>query len=213
MLRKCNNNHGHYRGDLCPVCGEKGKFLMSEEELKRIGGIMSGILRHFPDQFGVMMDDNGWVSILDLVEAIKTRKIGLHWLRPLHIEAIVETDDKNRYQVDGEMVRATYAHTIDVNLSDLPMATLPTLYYPVTEDEVDIVLEQGLTPTDRSKVHLSGSIEKATEAGQIRTEKPIILQIDAKKAIQNGVFIRQAGKDVYIADEIDVKYVSRLEGS
>ena len=90
MLRKCNNNHGYYRGDLCPACSEKGKFLMSEEELKRIGGIMSGILRHFPEQFGVMMDDNGWVSILDLVDAIKTRKIGLHWLRPLHIEAIVE---------------------------------------------------------------------------------------------------------------------------
>lgn len=213
MLRKCNNNHGYYRGDLCPVCSEKGKFLMSEEELKRIGGIMSGILRHFPDQFGVMMDDNGWVSILDLVEAIKTRKIGLHWLRPLHIEAIVETDEKNRYQVDGEMVRATYAHTIDINLSDLPLATLPTLYYPVTEDEVEIVLEQGLTPTDRSKVHLSGSVDKATEAGKIRTEKPIILQIDAEKAIADGVSIRQAGKDVFIADEINAKYVSRLKGS
>jgi putative RNA 2'-phosphotransferase len=213
MLRKCNNGHGYYRGDLCPTCNEKGKFLMSDEELKRIGGIMSGILRHFPDQFGVMMDDNGWVSIIDLVDAIKTRKIGLHWLRPHHIEAIVETDEKHRYQVDGEMVRATYAHTIDVNLSDLPMAELNELYYPVTEDEVDIILEQGLTPTDRSKVHLSGSIQKATEAGQIRTENPIILQIDAGKAIKNGVSIRKAGKDVYISDDIDVKYISRLKGS
>jgi len=85
------------------------------------------------------------------------------------------------------------------------------LYYPVTEEEVEIIMEQGILPTDRNKVHLSGSIEKAMEAGKIRTENPVILKIDAKKAMEEGIDIRKAGKDVYIADEIDAKYISILE--
>ena len=74
------------------------------------------------------------------------------------------------------MIRATYGHTIDVNLDDLPIADIDEFYYPVTEEEVDIIIEGGLHPTDRKKVHLSGSIEKALEAGKVRTERPLILE-------------------------------------
>ena len=48
-----------------------------------------------------------------------------------------------------------------------------SFYYPVTEEEIDIILEGGLNPIDRKNVHLSGSIEKAIEAGKVRTEDPL----------------------------------------
>jgi putative RNA 2'-phosphotransferase len=96
-----------------------------------------------------------------------------------------------------------------VNLDDLPEADLDKFYYPVTEEEADIILEGGLHPIDRKKVHLSGSIKKAVEAGKVRTDKPMILVIDGKKAIKDGLKIYQAGKDVYITDMIDAKYISR----
>ncbi|HDD57584.1 MAG TPA: RNA 2'-phosphotransferase, partial [Thermoplasmatales archaeon] len=85
------------------------------------------------------------------------------------------------------------------------------LYYPVTEEELEFVLESGLHPSDRKKVHLSGTIEKAMEAGKVRTENPVILKIDAKSAIKDGLKIYKAGKDVYVADSIDKKYISKLE--
>jgi hypothetical protein len=83
----------------------------------------------------------------------------------------------------------------------------------VTEEEIDIILEGGLNPIDRKNVHLSGSIEKAIEAGKVRTEVPLILRIDGKKAIEDGVQIFRAGKDVYITDRIDAKYISKAEDS
>jgi putative RNA 2'-phosphotransferase len=109
------------------------------------------------------------------------------------------------------MIRATYGHTIDVSPDDLPLADLDKFYYPVTEEEADMIIEGGLYPADRKKVHLSGSIEKAIEAGKVRTEDPLILKIDGKKAKKDGMKIYHAGTDVFITDSIDAKYISKVK--
>ena len=212
MLSECEE-HGYYRGESCPVCGEKGKFLMNEKELNSLSRIIAGALRHFPEKIGLMMDGKGWVDISSLIEAIGTGRSGFNWLRIHHIEALVDTDPRERYQIDGGMIRATYGHTIDVNLDDLPLADIDVFYYPVTEEEADIILEGGLRPIDRKKVHLSGTIEKAIEAGKIRTTHPLILKIDGVKAKKDDIKIYHAGKDVYITDNVDAKYISKVTDS
>ena len=210
MLSKCEE-HGYYRGESCPLCDNKGKFLMNEGELNSLSRIIAGALRHFPEKLGLMMDGKGWVDISTLIEAIGSSRSGFNWLRVHHIEALVETDPRGRYQIDGGMIRATYGHTIEVSPDDLPIAELDEFFYPVTEEEADIIVEGGLRPTDRKKVHLSGSIEKAVEAGRVRTEEPLILKIDGKKAKKDGLKIYHAGKDVYITEGIEAKYISKVE--
>ena len=212
MLGKCDE-HGYFRGETCPVCKTKGKFLMSDRELDSLGRIMAGVLRHFPEKLGVTIDGHGWVDISEFVEAVGVSRSGFQWLRDHHVEAIALTDPKGRYQVDGGMIRATYGHTIDVRLDDLPPAEIDEFYYPVTEEEIDIILEGGLNPIDRKNVHLSGSIEKAIEAGKVRTEVPLILRIDGKTAMKDGVKIYQAGKDVYITERIEAKYISKADST
>ena len=212
MLSECEE-HGYFRGEACPVCDDKGKFLMNEQEMNSLSLIMAGALRHFPEKLGLMMDGKGWVDILRLIKAIGTSRSGFNWLRIHHIEALVSTDKRGRYQIDGGMIRATYGHSIDVDLDDLPLGKLDNYYYPVTEEEADIVIEGGLNPIDRKKVHLSGSIEKAIEAGRVRTEEPMILVINGKKAREDGVNIYHAGTDVYITKNIDAKYISKLDDS
>lgn len=210
MLGKCDE-HGYYRGETCPVCDKKGKFLMSDRELDSLGRIMAGVLRHFPEKLGVMVDGHGWVDISEFVEAVGVSRSGFQWLKEHHIEAIALTDPKGRYQIDGGMIRATYGHTIDIRLDDLPIAEIDDFYYPVTEEEIDIILEGGLNPIDRKSVHLSGSIEKAIEAGKVRTEIPLLLHIDGRKAREDGIQIYKAGKDVYITERIDAKYISKAD--
>jgi putative RNA 2'-phosphotransferase len=210
MLSECEE-HGYYRGESCPLCDKKGKFLMNEAELNSLSRIIAGALRHFPEKLGLMMDGKGWVDIISLIEAIGTSRSGFNWLRVHHVEALVETDPRGRYQIDGGMVRATYGHTLDISPDDLPIADLDEYFYPVTEEEADIIIEGGLHPTDRKKVHLSGSIEKAIEAGRVRTDVPFILRIDGKKAKKDGLNIFHAGKNVYITEGIDAKYISKID--
>jgi putative RNA 2'-phosphotransferase len=209
MLSECDE-HGYFRGELCPICNEKGKFLMNEHELNALSRILAGALRHFPDKLGLMMDGKGWVDIDELIHLIGSGRSGFKWLKKHHIEALADTDPRRRYQIDGGMIRATYGHTIDVILDDLPEADLDEFFYPVSEEEAEMVIEGGLKPVDRKKVHLSGSIQKAIEAGKVRTEDPLILRIDGKKARKDGMKIYHAGADVYITDSIDAKYISKI---
>lgn len=207
MLRECEA-HGYFRGETCPDCDEEGKFLMNERELNRVGKIMAGILRHFPDSFNLELDGNGFVNVFEMLEAVKEQKEDLHWIKDHHVFGIVYTDPKGRYELDGNQIRATYGHSLDVD-PDLPTDDIPEeLYYPVAEEELEIVLERGIEPGDRSKVHLSGTYDSAMEAGRHRSDNPIILAVDASGAIEDGLVIGQAGTTVYTCDEVDAKFLS-----
>ena len=210
MLKECAQ-HGYFRADVCPVCGQSGRFLMNDRELDHLGRILTGILRHFPDRYGLSIDPTGWVSLPQTVRAISQRHPSYQWLRVQHLVAIAETDAKGRYEVRDDRVRATYGHTLEVD-PDLPTENIPDqLYYPVTAEEAGIVLEVGLKPSDRRKVHLSKTAEDARSAGSVRTPEPIVLEVDAKRARADGLVIRRAGKTVYVVDRVRPEYLRRRD--
>ncbi|MBS3777796.1 MAG: RNA 2'-phosphotransferase, partial [Candidatus Thermoplasmatota archaeon] len=109
------------------------------------------------------------------------------------------------------MIRAKYGHSIDVSLDDLPLADADEFFYPVTEEEADIVLENGIHPIDRKKVHLSTTIEKAVEAGSVRSDHPLILRVDGIKAREEGIEIYQATSDVCVTEEIGADFLSQVD--
>ncbi len=184
---------------------------MSDQELERIGRTMAGALRHFPDKFGLSMDEQGFVPMRGFISAMKKNNPRYHWLRPHHIIALIETDPKGRYQSSNDLIRATYGHSLDLDLR-LPTDNIPDhLYYPTTEEETDIVLETGLKPSDRKLVHLSKTYADAFNAGKVRTDTPIILEIDAKGVIEEGMQIQRATRTIYLVQEIPAKFLSRAE--
>jgi len=210
MLKECAQ-HGYFRADSCPVCGQPGRFLMNDRELDHLGRILTGILRHFPDRYGLTVDEHGWISLPQIARSISQKHPAYHWLRPQHLMAIAETDPKGRYEVRDDAIRATYAHTIEVEL-DLPTDNIPPqLFYPVTEEEATIVLEVGLKPSDRKKVHLSKTAGDAHSAGSVRTPKPVILEVDTERARADGIVIMQAGKTVFLVDRVPPEYLKRID--
>jgi putative RNA 2'-phosphotransferase len=210
MLRECRD-HGYFRAEYCSVCGEEGRFLMNDEELDRLSRTMAGALRHFPERFDLQMDRQGFVDLRAFVEALHRKQRRYHWLRPHHILAIIETDNKGRYEFKDGMIRATYAHSFDVELDASSIGTPDKLYYPTTSEEVDIVLEVGLKPSDRKKVHLSRAVGDAVNAGRVRTPEPIILEVDAKAAAEDGIVIQKAGKTVYLTNDVPPQYLTRMQ--
>ncbi|MGI0054885.1 MAG: RNA 2'-phosphotransferase [Thermoplasmata archaeon] len=208
MLKECEQ-HGYFRGTECPVCAQEGRFLMDDRELDHLGRVLTGILRHFPDRYGLTMDAHGWVSLPQIVRAVSQRHRGYPWLRVHHLVAIAETDAKGRYEVRDDFVRATYGHTLDIQL-DLPTENIPdALYYPVTEAEAAVVLEVGLKPSDRKKVHLSKTADDARAAGAVRTPQPVILEVDTKAARAAGLVIMRAGTTVYLVDVVPPEHLKR----
>jgi len=211
MLAQCRQ-HDYFRGEVCPLCDQPGRFLMKDHEIDRVGRMMAGILRHFPERFGLTMDSRGWVDLDAFVDAIKdSRQNYGRWLRRQHIVALVDSDEKGRYQIDGGMIRATYAHSVQVNLDDLPECTLDKLYFPVSEEEQDLVLETGLRPSDRNMIHLSATPERAYSAGRVHNPDPLLIEVDVPRASQAGNFIFRAGKAVYVTDAVEPDFLSKFD--
>ena len=208
MLRECRT-HGNFRGEICPQCGDEGKFLLSDEELERITRIIAGCLRHFPQRYGLKLDPGGWVSVDELVGAVLRKVPRYRFLKSSHIQAIVETDDKGRYEIKDGLMRATYGHTLNVIL-DLPTDNIPPkLFYPIPKSKSDQIIVEGIKPVRRNKVHLSGSIETCVTAGVSIKEEIEVLEVDAEAMQKDGIKIMRAGKVVYLCDDVPPNYVKR----
>ncbi len=210
MLRECEE-HGYFRDERCPVCDEEGKFLMSTEEMDKVGRTMAGILRHFPERFELEMDDQGFVSLREMVSAMRDNNRRMHWLRTHHVIALVESDPKGRYQVSGDNVRATYGHTLELDLRH-PSDNIPDeLFYPATSEEAEIILETGIIPADRRMVHLSKTYEDAFSAGSVRVDEPVILAVDTVRARADGIEIGRAARTVYLCSQVPPEYLSESQ--
>ena len=206
MIRECEE-HGYFRDERCPVCGDEGKFIMSDFEVEKIGRTLAAILRH--GKFGLEMDSRGNVSLRDVMAKIRERNPRMNWLRARHLEALVETDPKGRYVINGGMIRATYGHTIPLDIR-LDCENIPDeLFYPATHEEAELLLESGIFPADRAMVHLSLTYRDALRAGSVRTEDPVILVIDTGVCMELGSDIGRAARTVFLcrsvpADAIDI---------
>ena len=205
--------HGFFRGEKCPLSGEEGVLVMSPRHLDQFGRIMAGVLRHFPDKFDLEMDKQGWVEATEFVEAVKLQRRHFHFLETKHLQAVVETDPKGRYQLNSGRLRATYAHTLDLDL-DLPTDQNPEhLYFACSQEDSDEYLEHGLYPGDRNMVHLSSTRLNALEAGRHIIGKPIVLLADVRAVEGAGHEIMKACKTVYLTKDIPGEFLKKLPDS
>lgn len=205
MIRKCEE-HGCFRGEVCPECEQEGQFILDDEREDKLGRFVSGALRHFPDKLGLSMYEDGWVSI-NALTASASRKY--KWPKKYHIYALVESDEKGRYEISGGKIRAVYGHSVGVVL-DYPLYEGEFAYYGVSPEEVDILLEEGLRPVKQKYLHLSTTLEKAIEVALIHTENPSIFKIDTVAAIDDGLNIMTANEDILLTDEIPADYIVEI---
>jgi putative RNA 2'-phosphotransferase len=205
MIKNCQK-HGFFRRDVC-TCGDAGTLILNDEQTERLGRFISGALRHFPDDLGLAMNQHGWVDVDFLVDAMRTR---YKWSSKEKLFSIIESDEKGRYELKGNKIRARYGHSVDVDL-DYDENTQPELYYGASREEVDILLEKGIRPVKQRYVHLSTSADKAREVAKIHTEDPVLLVINAREAQNDGVAILSATENIVLSDEIPPQYLSLMK--
>ncbi|MCX8172088.1 MAG: RNA 2'-phosphotransferase [Archaeoglobaceae archaeon] len=204
-IRFCPD-HGFYRGENCP-CGIKGEVVLNKERVEKLGKFVSGILRHFPSKFELEIDDNGWVNFEALARVVNKK---YRWANRWVLKALILSDEKKRYELKGDKIRARYGHSIDVKLNDMPEAQEDTLYYGTSEEEASRMLEIGIKPVNQTYVHLSTTLERSLEVASLRTKKPIVFEIDAKQARADGVRILKANDTIALAKEVSAKYIKKI---
>jgi putative RNA 2'-phosphotransferase len=173
-----------------------------EQDLKaKVSKYMSYLLRHNPEN--LKMDKHGFVDLDELLEKLNER---FQIDKEFTLE-IVEKSDRKRFEIVENKIRALYGHTIPVKLKLEEDKVTKVFYHGTTQNAASEILRGGLKPMRRRWVHLSPTVEIATEVGLRRTKSPVILEINAEAARKNGLRFYKATNKVYVCDAILPEYI------
>lgn len=92
---------------------------------------LSGILRHFGEEFGIEVDEEGWARVEDVLRVLKER----YGIGRKHLELIVKFDKKERFEIRNGKIRAKYGHSIAVNTAWSEGGDIPAKLYHATSPE------------------------------------------------------------------------------
>lgn len=174
--------------------------------LIRISKFISLVLRHDPGKIGLSLDANGWASVDELLQ--KAPKLGLHFDRAT-LEQVVAENEKKRFAFseDGQKIRASQGHSIEVNLELQPVSPPNVLYHGTAERFRESILQKGLIPGSRNHVHLSADTQTATIVGK-RHGKPIIFIVRAREMEQAGFLFYLSENKVWLTEHVPVQYLT-----
>lgn len=162
------------------------------------------ILRHKPEEIGILLDEHGWANVDDLIAGIaKSRPFTMEQL-----EEIVASDEKQRYSFneDKSLIRANQGHSIPVDV-ELEEKTPPEyLFHGTGEKYVVSINAQGLIPKSRLYVHLSTDYETAVKVGK-RHGRPCVYRVAAGDMVKDGYNFYQSVNGVWLTKKVPVKYL------
>lgn len=175
---------------------------------RRISKLLSLILRHRPDEFGLNMDEYGYIPLDEVTEAVQQRysEVGEEDIRSL-----VDDSKPKRFEIVDEYIRALYGHSFYLEIDDDPIDPPEKLFMGTTVKAGRKVSEEGLRPVDRSYLHLSMTRETA-EARSHEPGEPCVVEIEAKKAFEEGGIEFYARGEVILSREIPAEYVGEVSG-
>ena len=175
-------------------------------DLKKVSKYFSYLLRHKPDSIGLVLDDQGWASIEELISKTKDFKLTKEL-----IDVVVETNDKQRFGIssDGTKIRANQGHSIDIDL-DLEAQTPPPFLLHGTADRfIEGITKEGLNKQKRHHVHLTESAAVAKAVGS-RYGKIVLLQIDSETMNNKGYKFFKTANNVWLVESIPYEFISTI---
>lgn len=191
---------------------------MLQKTGRKLGSTLCMVLRHQPEHIGVAMDKQAWVNVDELIRKFNEYNSGRKFYLSLPVlMELVRTDDKQRYGLrqmgTNLMIRCRQGHSISWLEMDYREEIPPQiLYHGTITTYLDSIMDKGLLPMERQKVHLSKDISTAKKVAARRSSKgnPVILQVNTALMTADSVSFYLADNDVWLTDYVDPKYLMLL---
>ena len=143
--------------------------------MKKYSKFLSLVLRHKPEVAGLTLDANGWTTTSSVVAALRSR---FDVFSHRDLEELVRDNDKQRFVIDGNRIRANQGHSIEIDLALEPKQPPTALYHGTKVSYLDSIMDIGLIKGSRQHVHLSPDIETATLVARRRSGRSVIFVLD-----------------------------------
>jgi putative RNA 2'-phosphotransferase len=179
-----------------------------DESLIRLSKTISHALRHAPEEYGLELDSEGWVEVEDLLAALRKRRSAWRTVSLIDINAIIAGSEKQRFELVAGKIRAYYGHSTAEKVEKQPVPPPATLYHGTTAQAAAAIRREGLKSMKRQYVHLSTDEKTARVVALRRTNQPVILRIDARKASEQGVNFYAGNEDIWLADPIPPEFIT-----
>ena len=183
---------------------------MSPQQEKRLSKLLSLMLRHEPEKFGLTLDQHGFVPLADVLRAVRSRR---EWqdTGEEQIRLVVRHSDKQRFEIQGENIRARYGHSVEGQIDYEPVEPPEILYHGTAPQSLPAIRREGLRAMRRQYVHLSIEPEQARLVGSRHAPRPVILRVRAREAWQSGVKFYRPEARLFLADAVPAEFVENEE--
>ncbi len=171
---------------------------MDERRLVKVSKYLSRHLRHDPGRIGIELDGQGWVDVDVLLKALERQHFRLSLEE---LEAVVASNDKQRFAMRDGRIRASQGHTVAVDLDLDPSDPPPELYHGTTGGFLDAIRDEGIKAMNRHDVHLSPDWETAVKVGS-RRGAPVILVVDAAAMAERGHLFYRSENGVWLTEHV-----------
>ena len=174
-------------------------------DLVKASKFMSLVLRHKPEQIGLLLDEQGWADIGELIE--KAGAHGVALTREL-IAEVVATSDKQRFAIEetGQRIRANQGHSVEIDLGLEPRTPPETLFHGTAEKSLAAIRAEGLKAGSRQHVHLSRDEQTAIKVGS-RHGRPVVLRIAAGRMHEQGHAFFLSTNGVWLTDCVPSQFI------
>lgn len=174
-----------------------------EQRTVKVSKYLSKHLRHRPERIGLTLDAHGWVAVDDLIRATAAHNFPI---TRAELDHVVAVNDKQRFTVEGERIRASQGHSVTVDLDLPPVKPPPYLYHGTAPHALAAIRAEGLRRMNRHHVHLSADRETATRVGA-RRGRPVVLSVDAGTMHTDGHTFHVSANGVWLTDAVPQRYL------
>ena len=173
----------------------------------KLSKTISHALRHEPWHYELELDDEGWVSITQLLESLRVESESWSAISVSDIKEMIRTSSKRRHEIRDDCIRAIYGHSIPNNLKRIAATPPKILFHGTSPSVVGVIETEGLKPMNRQNVHLSIDEPTAIEVGKRKSKEPVLLRVRSLEAFENGVSFYEGNERVWLADEVPPQFI------
>lgn len=157
------------------------------------------VLGRRPDEFGLIPDPDGFVTIKELLKALHEEP-GWRHIRAAHLNELLISARPAPIEIQGNRIRAS-------DRSSLPgvveSGALPKLLYiAIRSKAYASVTEKGLRAGGDAYLVLSSDKAMAQRIGTRKDNHPVLLSVQVEKTREHHVIYYQYGNHLYLTDAI-----------
>jgi len=169
---------------------------------KQLAKFIDYVLSRRPDEFGLVLDADGFVKIKEFLKAVGEEE-GFRYVRRAHLNEIILTVPDQAFEISDNSIRSKSRDQLPRHRYAMNPPKL--LYTCIRRKAYPHVYDKGIHPSGYAQVILAASRAMAERMGRRIDHSAVLLTIQVQQSVDQGVVFFQAGENLFLADFIPAR--------